>query len=264
MPNSNTPTIAVALIVKNEAQNLDACLRTVTDWVDEIVILDSGSSDDTKNVALKYTDKFYVNENWPGFGPQRRVAQQYIKSDFVLWLDADERVTPELKQSIQQAVSTNEKNTLYSICRLNWVFGRYIRHCGWYPDNVVRLYPTQLTQYNDAQVHEKVEVTQEMQIKQLDGDAIHFTYNDLQHYLRKSNSYALAWSADKAKQGKKGRFSQIITHSIACFIKMYIIKAGFLDGKQGLLLSLLSTHYTIIKYADLWIRTSAKKPDQAF
>ena len=259
MPSSAKPTLAVALIVKNEAKNLEACLNTVADWVDEIVILDSGSTDETEQVARKYTEKFHVNQDWPGFGPQRRIAQEYVESDFVLWLDADERVTDELKVSIQQAVEKNEPNTLYSICRLSWVFGRYIRHCGWYPDRVVRLYPTQLTQYDTAQVHEKVLVDKSMVVKDLAGDAIHFTYNDLEHYLKKSNSYALAWSADRAKQGKKGSFSSIITHSLACFVKMYILKAGFLDGKQGLLLSMLSTHYTIVKYSDLWIRTSTKK-----
>jgi len=261
MPSTEKPTLAVALIVKNEAQNLNDCLKTVADWVDEIVVLDSGSTDETEHVARKYTDKFYENKQWPGFGPQRRLAQEYVESDFVLWLDADERVTDELKSSIQQAVEKNESNTLYSICRLSWVFGRYIRHCGWYPDRVVRLYPTKLTQYDTAQVHEKVLVDKSMVVQELSGDAIHFTYNDLEHYLKKSNSYALAWSADKAKQGKKGSFSSIITHALACFIKMYILKTGFLDGKQGLLLSMLSTHYTIVKYSDLWIRTSTKKHD---
>jgi len=255
---TSKPTLAVALIVKNEASNLDACLKTVEGWVDEIVILDSGSSDETEVIARKYTDKFFVNTAWPGFGPQRRLAQQHIESDYVLWLDADERVTPELKNSILQAVQRNESNTLYSMCRLSWVFGRYIRHCGWYPDRVVRLYPTHLTQYNDAQVHEKVEVTTEMNVVTLQGDAIHYTYNDLRHYLNKSSSYALAWSQDRAERGKSCTFSSIITHSLACFLKMYIIKAGFLDGKQGLLLSLLSTHYTLTKYSDLWIRTKTQ------
>ena len=100
------PTIAVALIVKNEAQHLKACLETVHDWVDEIVVLDSGSTDNTEQITRRFTDKFYVNPEWPGFGPQRRLAQSYVESDYVLWLDADERVTPELKQSILDSVST--------------------------------------------------------------------------------------------------------------------------------------------------------------
>lgn len=257
---TNKPTLAVALIVKNEAANLDACLKTVEGWVDEIVILDSGSSDETEAVARRYTDKFFINKEWPGFGPQRRLAQQYVESDYVLWLDADERVTPELKLSIQQAVESNEANTLYSMCRLSWVFGRYIRHCGWYPDRVVRLYPTKLTQYDDALVHEKVEITKAMKVKELQGDAIHYTYNDLHHYLVKSAGYAKAWAEQRETRGKKSSISQGVLHAIACFVKMYIVKAGFLDGKQGFLLSLLSAHSTLVKYADLWIRTSTEKP----
>lgn len=194
------PTIAVALIVKNEAQHLKACLETVHDWVDEIVVLDSGSTDNTEQIARRFTDKFYVNPEWPGFGPQRRLAQSYVESDYVLWLDADERVTPELKQSILDSVSENKADTIYQTARLSWVFGRYIRHCGWYPDRVLRLYPTTLTQYNDALVHEKVEVTKTMKVENLNGDLIHFTYNDMNHYLVKSAGYAKAWAEQREKK----------------------------------------------------------------
>lgn len=260
MTSSAKPTLAVALIVKNEAKNLDACLKTVAKWVDEIVILDSGSTDETEKVARKYTEKFHVNKDWPGFGPQRRLAQEYVESDFVLWLDADERITDELKVSIQQAVEKNEPKTLYSICRLSWVFGRYIRHCGWYPDRVVRLYPTHLTQYDDSLVHEKVEISADMNVKELSGDAIHYTYNDLHHYLVKSAGYAQAWAEQREKRGKKSSILEGMLHAVACFLKMYVFKAGFLDGKQGFLLSVLSAHSTLVKYADLWIRTSTEKP----
>lgn len=256
------PTLAVALIVKNEAQHLKACLETVKGWVDEIVVLDSGSTDNTEEIAREYTDKFFVNESWPGFGPQRRLAQSYVDSDYVVWLDADERVTPELKDSVLQAVAANKPNTLYRFARLSWVFGRYIRHCGWYPDRVLRLYPTKLTQYDDSLVHEKVEVSKEMRVENLTGDAIHYTYNDMNHYLVKSAGYGKAWAEQRQKRGKTSSLSQGFLHATGCFMKMYVLKAGFLDGKQGLLLSLLSAHSTFIKYADLWIRTSTEPPQE--
>ncbi len=248
------PTLAVALIVKNEAQHLEACLETVHDWVDEIVVMDSGSTDNTKEIARRYTDKFFVNDTWPGFGPQRRLAQSHVEADYILWLDADERVTPELKESILQAVAENKTNTLYQFARLSWVFGRYIRHCGWYPDRVLRLYPTKLTQYNDALVHEKVEMNASMKLETLKGDAIHYTYNDIHHYLVKSAGYAKAWADQRQAKGKKSSLSQGIGHAIGCFLKMYVLKRGFLDGKQGFLISLLSAHSTFVKYADLWAR----------
>lgn len=103
------PTLSVAMIVKNEAQDLAACLETVNGWVDEIVILDSGSTDTTPQIAAEYNAKFYTNTDWQGFGKQRQLAQQYVTGDYVLWLDADERVTEELKQSILQAVKKEEK-----------------------------------------------------------------------------------------------------------------------------------------------------------
>ena len=249
------PTLSVALIVKNESQDLAQCLETVKDWVDEIVILDSGSSDNTKEIALSYGAKFYENTDWQGFGKQRQLAQQYVTGDYVLWLDADEQVTQELRQAIQQAVSSDKKNAVYQIGRLSEVFGKQIRHSGWYPDYVVRLYRTEFAQYGDELVHEKVHYPKDAQVIKLKGDLLHFTYKDIHHYLVKSASYAKAWAEQKARAGKKATLFQGVTHGIGCFVKMYLLKAGFLDGKQGFLLAVLSAHSVFVKYADLWNRS---------
>ena len=249
------PTLSVAMIVKNEAQDLGACLETIRGWVDEIVILDSGSTDNTQQIAEQYGAKFYLNADWQGFGKQRQLAQQYVTSDYVLWLDADERVTLELKASILQAVENNERNAVYQISRLSEVFGRQIRYSGWYPDYVVRLYATNFAQYGDELVHEKVHYPKNAKVKKLKGDLLHFTYKDIHHYLIKSASYAKARAIQRANAGKKASLLDGITHALGCFMKMYILKAGFLDGKQGLLLAILSAHSTFVKYADLWNRT---------
>lgn len=256
------PSLSVAMIVKNEAQDLAACLETVKDWVDEIVILDSGSQDNTKQIALEYGAKFYENLDWQGFGKQRQLAQQYVRSDFVLWLDADERITPELKRSILQAVEKNQKNTVYQIGRLSEVFGREIRHSGWYPDYVVRLYPTKLAQYNNSLVHEKVIFPSESHIERLQGDLLHFTYKNLHHYLTKSANYGSAWAEQHFQEGKKGSLFAAFSHALSCFCKMYILKKGFLDGKQGLLLATLSAQSVFNKYADLWIRIQEQNNDK--
>jgi (heptosyl)LPS beta-1,4-glucosyltransferase len=249
------PTLSVAMIVKNEAQDLGACLDTVAGWVDEIVIVDSGSTDNTEQIARRYGAKFYQHTDWQGFGKQRQRAQEYVTSDFVLWLDADERVTPELKASIQQAVVQNNADTVYQIGRLSEVFGRQIRHSGWYPDYVVRLYPTALAKYGDELVHEKVHYPATAKVAKLQGDLLHFTYKDIHHYLVKSASYAKAWAMQKQQSGKTASLGSGISHALGCFIKMYLLKAGFLDGKQGLLLAILSAHSTFVKYADLWDRS---------
>ena len=249
------PTLSVAMIVKNEAQDLAKCLETVQGWVNEIIVLDSGSSDETVQIAESFGAKVYVNSDWQGFGKQRRLAQQYVTSDYVLWLDADERVTPELKQSILQAVEKDDKNTVYQVSRLSEVFGKQIRHSGWYPDYVVRLYRTDFAQYGEELVHEKVHYPKHATVKKLSGDLLHFTYKDIHHYLVKSASYAKAWAVQRANAGKKASLLDGVTHAVGCFVKMYLLKAGFLDGKQGFLLAILSAHSTFVKYADLWDRT---------
>ena len=123
-------------------------------------------------------------------------------------------------------------DTIYSIPRLSWVFGRFIRHSGWYPDRVLPL-PKALTGYNEALVHEKVEVRANMKIVNLQGDLLHYTYRDLEHYLVKSAGYARAWADQRTARGKKGSLGQGLVHAVGCFLKMYLLKAGFLDGKQG-------------------------------
>ena len=249
------PTLSVAMIVKNEAQDLAQCLDSVKDWVDEIVILDSGSADETEQIARRYGAKFYQHTDWQGFGKQRQLAQQYVTSDYVLWLDADERVSDELRHSIQQAVQQNQLNAVYQLPRLSEVFGRQIRHSGWYPDYVVRLYRTQFAKYGDELVHEKVHYPATAEVKKLNGDLYHYTYKDIHHYLVKSASYAKAWATQREAQGKTASLFDGVTHALGCFVKMYLLKAGFLDGKQGFLLAVLSAHSTFVKYVDLWVRT---------
>ena len=249
------PTLSVAMIVKNEAHHLAQCLDTVNAWVDEIVILDSGSTDATQQIAEQYGAKFYQNTDWPGVGKQRHIAQEYVTSDYDLCLDADERVTPELRQSIQAAIAQDAPNTAYKIPRLSEIFGHKIRHSGWYPDYVIRLYRKDFARYGDQLVHEKVELPANANIQKLQGDLLHYTYQNIHHYLVKSAGYAKAWADQREKTGKKATLWQGISHAVGCFIKMYVIRLGFLDGKAGLLLAILSAHSTFVKYADLWVRT---------
>ncbi len=253
----NKPTLAVALIVKNEAKHLQACLECVYDWVDEIVILDSGSSDETETIARQFTNKFYTNLQWPGFGKQRQLAQSYVESDFVLWLDADERVTPELKQDIQTAINNHQPKQVYKINRLTTAFAKQIEHSGWSPDWVIRLFKTKDTQYNDALVHESVVVPNEFKVVPLQGRLKHFTYERLSEYTRKTHQYMQAW-ADQREGKKRASLSSAIMHGFFRFLKMYFLKKGFLDGRHGLLLAILSANTTFTRYADLWLRDYVK------
>jgi len=251
------PSLSAVLIVKNEESTLSECLATV-DWADEIVIVDAGSTDATIDVAKNHTDKVFVEPDWQGYGVQRQRAQSYATGDWVLMLDADEQITKELQQSIQKVVAVNNQDKVYALPRLSWVFGRFIRHCGWYPDYVIRLYPRNKAAYGDDKVHEKLIFPETMNVEKLKGDLLHFTYRDMEHYLVKSASYAAAWADQRYAKGKRVSLLQGTLHALTCFIRMYIVRLGFLDGRQGLLLSLLSAHSTFVKYADLWVRYRKK------
>lgn len=251
-------TLAAVLIVCNEAHNIEAALQSVQ-FADEIIVMDSGSTDDTVAIAKHYTDKVFTESDWQGYGVQRQRAQEKASADWVLMIDADERATPELQAEIKKIIASNDQTRVYAVPRLSWCFGRFIRHSGWYPDYVVRLYPRTQADYDAATVHEKLSYPPTMQLHKLRGDLLHYTYRDLQHYLVKSAAYAAAWAAQREQQGKRSNLLQGILHGVGCFVKMYIVRLGFLDGRQGLLLALLSAHSTFVKYADLWLRGNVRQ-----
>lgn len=251
-----TPHLSAVLIVKNEASKLEACLRSIAGWVDEIVVVDSGSNDDTLAIAQRHGAKVHSHTDWQGFGVQRQRAQQHATGDWVLWLDADERVSSELKTAIQAALQQyrSTDGVVFEFNRFSWAFGSFIRHSGWYPDRVLRLYPRHYTQYSDALVHESVIKPKGAKIVNLKGDLIHYTFDNLPHYMHKQSQYAGAWAEQKFKQGKKVGYGSAIGHSLFTFLKMYVLKRGFLDGKQGLMLSILSAQFVYVKYMDLWLK----------
>ena len=250
--SQNRASIAAVIITKNEQDSLRDCLESLR-WVDEIIIVDSGSTDNTETIAKEYTEHFYVNAEWPGFGKQKQLAQSYAKSDWILAVDADERIDDTLRENILTMLENPPENTVYNLNELTWVFGRFLKHSGWYYRHV-RLYPNKLTQYNDNLVHESVIIPSGCQVAELDGDILHYSYQNLNHYLVKSAGYAKAWADQRQARGKKASLSQGIIHALGCFLKMYLLKRGFLDGKQGFLIAVLSAHSTFVKYADLWAR----------
>lgn len=247
-------TISAIIITKNEEQILPECLDSL-DWVDEIIIVDSGSTDKTVEIAEQAGAKVHINADWPGFGKQKQLAQSYATCDWILAVDADEVVSEQLKHSIQNLLLAPPENTLVEVNELTWVFGRFLRYSGWYYSHV-RLYPRTYTQYDDALVHEKIIRPEGAKTLVLEGDLLHYSYRDLNHYLVKSAGYAKAWADGRQARGKTASLTQGVTHALGCFLKMYLLKRGFLDGKQGLLIALLSAYSTFTKYAELWIRTN--------
>jgi (heptosyl)LPS beta-1,4-glucosyltransferase len=243
------PSISAVLIVKNEANKLPDCLKSLA-WADEIIILDSGSTDNTLEIAEEFSAKVFTNTDWQGFGIQRERAASFATSDWIFMIDADERVTPELQKSILLAVQ--QAPAIWFVNRLCWCFGRFIEHSGMHPDWVPRLYPRNQAMYDATRVHERLVNSHHLPERNLSGHLLHFIYDSIRHQQQKSAHYAEEWALQRVKAGKKASLTGAVLHALACFLRMYVFRAGFLDGKQGLLLALLLSQSTFIKYAELW------------
>jgi (heptosyl)LPS beta-1,4-glucosyltransferase len=250
--------VSAVLIVKNEEERLRQCLESLH-WVSEIIILDSGSVDETITIAKEYTDKVYVNTQWPGFGAQRQLAQGYASGDWIFVIDADEVVTADLAQELLSAVENNTPSCLYAVNRKNWAFGKFIHFSGWSPDWVVRLYPREKTTYCDSLVHESVVVPDSMLVQRLSPKShlLHYTYDTLYDYNRKVAGYLKSW-ADQREATKKSSVFKGVTHGLFAFFRMYFLRLGFLDGRHGFILAFLTAYTTSMKYFDLWLRQNQK------
>ncbi|MBD2813287.1 glycosyltransferase family 2 protein [Xenorhabdus sp. Flor] len=257
---STRKRLSVVMIAKNAADLIGDCLLSVG-WADEIIVLDSGSTDATCQIAKEMGAKVYTNTQWPGFGPQRQLAQSYASGDYIFMIDTDERVTPELRASIEQVLENPDDNKVYACARLNLFMSRFMKHSGWYPDKVIRLYCRERYQYNDNQVHESLD-TQGARIMTLKGDLRHLTCRNLMEFQQKQLNYAKDWAKHRYGQGKTTRYSSIISHTLGAFFKTWLLRAGFLDGKQGLMLAIVNAQYTFNKYAALWELTQAESQRQ--
>lgn len=241
--------LSVVMIAKNEAALLPDCLNSVS-WADEIVVLDSGSQDGTADIARQAGAKVFHAEAWAGFGKQRQRAQRYTSGDMILMIDADERVTPTLRASIEAVLAQPPSSTVYSLNRSNLFLGRFMRHSGWYPDRVMRLYPRALN-YNDNLVHESLE-TRGAPVVKLRGDLQHLTCRDLIVFQQKQLAYAAAWAQERHQRGKRCGLFSVFSHTLGAFVKTLLLRAGFLDGKQGWILAVVNAQYTFNKYSALW------------
>lgn len=246
--------LTVALIVKNEAKHLAACLDRIAPLQCTILLIDSGSTDDTLNIAKQYGAQIHQFPDWQGFGVQRNRAHAFIQTPWVLWLDTDERLPETARQHIQTALNHTaaDGKTLFAINRLSIAYGREIRHGGWYPDKVVRLYPVAWTQYSQDLVHESVQIPDGARIVDIQGDVLHHTYDGLNQHLSKMQQYTLSWAEQRRGKKTVNLFS-VLPRALFNFIKCYVMKRGFLDGQQGLLIAIMGAIYTFMKYAQLWL-----------
>lgn len=250
-------TVSAVLIVRNEEKKIADCLASLS-WADEIIVLDSGSSDATCDIARRCGAKVTQRTDWQGFGEQRRRAEALASCDWVFMIDADERVTPELEASIREAVQGEP--AIYKANRLCWCFGSYIRFSHMHPDWVPRLYPRGRAEYYSTRVHESLQNPNQLPVHRLQGKLLHMVYDSVRHQMQKSAHYAEEWALERAAKGRTATVSSAVLHAVFCFIRMYILRLGLLDGRQGFILAVLLSHATFAKYTELWVRTRAKQP----
>ncbi len=247
--------LSVIVITKNEAHNIEACLQSVS-FADDIVIVDAESNDDTVLKSKKFTNSVFVKP-WLGFASAKQFAVQQTKHQWILWLDADERVMPDLADEIKNLLYSNPSHAAFTVSRRAYFLGRWIRHSGWYPGRVARLFHKEHAEFNDAAVHEGLIIHGSQ--GELRNDLMHFTDPNIYHYFSKFNRYTSLATDELAKKGKIFKLTDIIIRPWWQFVRMYFIRFGFLDGIQGLLLALFSSAYVFTKYAKLWERNSTIK-----
>jgi glycosyltransferase involved in cell wall biosynthesis len=242
------PTISVVIIAKNEEHDIRDCLESVA-WADEVIVLDSGSTDSTLKIAKEYTNKVYSSVDWQGFGIQKNRVLTYASSDWILSLDADERVSDALRQEIQNAIQS--KNIfIFKMPRLSSYCGRFINHSGWWPDYVIRLFKRGKATFSNDLVHERLLF--EGNANKLTEPLIHITYKDLNEVIVKINHYSDLGAKNSYQKGKHGSLTSAITHGVWAFIRTYIFRAGFLDGAEGFMLAVSNAETTYYRYLKLF------------
>jgi glycosyltransferase involved in cell wall biosynthesis len=247
--------LSVIIITCNEEETLRDCLESVA-FADEVIVLDSGSTDRTVEIARSMGARLESTPDWPGFGPQKNRGLALATGDWVLSLDADERITPALKAEILSVLG-NPRVDCYAIPRLSQFAGSFIRHSGWYPDYVARLFRRGTARFSDDLVHEKL--IAEVSVAKLKNHILHLGFRDFSSTLRKIDHYSSAWSFQALAAGKKAGFFSALSHAIAAFLKTYILKMGFLDGPAGLAVAISSAEVAYYKYLKLWWATKRRK-----
>ena len=242
------PKISTIIITYNEEKNIRRCLSSI-DWVYEIVVVDSGSTDDTKKIASEFTQRIF-DIKWEGFGKAKEYAKDKASNQWILSVDADEVVAQDLKEEILNITKSEDSLDGYYIPRKSNFLGKWVKHGGWYPDYVLRLFKKDRAKFNHSRVHEKVEVDGE--IGYLKNVLLHYTDPDFTHYLEKLNRYTSLGAEELFNKGKRANLFDVVFRPLAIFLKMYFLKKGFLDGLTGFVLAVSSAFHVFSKYVKLW------------
>jgi glycosyltransferase involved in cell wall biosynthesis len=242
--------LSVIIITKNEADNIQACLDSVK-FANEWIIVDSGSTDSTVWLAKTAGATIIETDDWPGFGAQKNRALDAATGEWILSLDADERIPDGLRDEIIAAMN-DSTHSAYAVPRLSSYCGHFIHHSGWYPDYIVRLFRRDSGRFSADLVHESVNIQQGTTGK-LKTAMIHYSYPDDETYLRKLQQYSSLGAKQAYAKGKRGGLGSAILHAFTSFMRSYIFRLGFLDGKAGLMVAISSAESTYHKYFKLML-----------
>jgi glycosyltransferase involved in cell wall biosynthesis len=241
------PKVTVTVITRNEAANLARALDSVT-WADEIVVIDAHSSDETVAIARRYTDRVIVRA-WEGYSAQKNHAASIARHDWILSLDADERVSDALRDEIRGVLAGEPGVAAFRIPRVSCYLGRWIRTTDWYPDYQVRLYDRRAARWRPRRVHESVEA--DGTVRTLRQDLEHFPYRDISHHLQTIDRYTDLAARDMLERGRRAGWFALAVHPPAAFLRNYVLRRGVLDGLTGLTVSSLNAYYVFLKFAKL-------------
>lgn len=253
--------VSVLILAWNEEKNIEACIRSVS-FASEVVVIDDFSTDRTREIAESLGARVVQRALAGDWGAQQTFAVEQAREDWLFFLDADERVTPALAKKIEELVAADDRSKAYCCARLSYFWGQPLRHGGWFPDYVVRLMPVKGT-YVTGYVHQKIhhECTEVKLPREL--YLVHYPYRDWEHHLAKMNPYTTLAAKKMVEAGKKPHFWNIILHPFWASFRMYVLRAGFLDGKVGFILAVFHYFYTMEKYVKLyyWGRTNEHVAD---
>lgn len=239
--------VTATIITLNEAAHIEACLASVA-WADEILVVDSGSTDGTPDRARAKGARVIVRD-WPGYANQKNFAAGEASHDWILSVDADERVTPELSAEIRHTLANEPGPAGFRIPRVTWHLGRWIRTTDWYPDPQLRLYDRRRARWKAKQVHESVAADGE--VGRLSNELQHYAYRDISHHHATMDRYTTLSAKEMADAGRRASFFDLAIHPWAAFLRNYVLRRGIFDGVPGFIISTMNAYYVFLKFAKL-------------
>lgn len=248
--------LSVTIITLNEEDNIREALESVK-WADEIIVVDSGSTDNTVEICKEYTDKV-IYSPWPGYMAQKNLAIDKSSHTWILSIDADERVTPLLASEIQETLK-EPKVDAYAVPRHVFYVDRWIDHSGWYPDYKIRLFRRDKAEWGGGNLHETIVVNGD--VKYLKGDLLHYTFRDLAHHVNTMNNFTSLAAREYIGVGKRFRLTDMLFRPVFMFFKSYILKQGFRDGLPGIIIAVTAGYHVFMKYAKLWELSRTQRRD---